>query len=1270
MLNKEQKQAISHNKGPLLVVAGAGTGKTTVITERIVNLINKKLAKPEEILAVTFTDKAAGEMEERVDKALPLGYSELWIMTFHGFCQRVLEEYGMHIGLPGDFKIIDQTRAWMLVRENLEKFNLDYYRPLGNPTKFIHALLNHFSRCKDEGIYPKDYLKYADTLKKDLLDDKNRIKEVADAYHIYNKLLLDNSLLDFGDLINYCIELFKQRPAIRKFYQGKFKYILIDEFQDTNYAQYELIKLLLNKNQNLLAVADDDQCLPGNTLVDIPKGKRKISLLKKGDEVLTAVGRGHIGVSKINKVFKNKKLSRLLTIKTRTGSKLVLTDNHKVFCYTTRTAKQGFHYVYLMHRQDIGWRIGVTDDLVQRLRLERSADRILAIRAFDNDAKARYYETLWSLKYGIPSVCFQSSGRNIIMSPDLLEKLYQEIDVEQNIRRLANDLNIDLDKAHFCLDAVSRGDKVRIKINLQMCYRSYRSKHHVRKQKEFMINPKISHILRLETSDRTIQERLKKAGFKLYQAKKGMVLRIVKNDIKELGFLAEKLRILTGGFIENKFRVAVKNEQIGNRKRSRMAIVMPAKNLVPGNFIPVRKGREVVYDQIVEIKEKKKNLTVYDLEIDKTHNFIANEIIVHNSIYAWRGAAFNNVIQFRKDFPKSKQITLKINYRSLQDILDLSYKFIQANNPDRLEFVDKINKKLIANKKGKPKIEHLHFNSLADEAEGVANKIKELYKDNFNDFVILVRANNSAMPFIRELERVNIPHQFLASRGLYSKKVILDIISFFKLLDNYHESLALNRFLSMPIFKDKEYDLSKYNYIAKRKAISLYEAIGRLDIIEKYNELAKTKKPSELLVLFVDETKLIEKLDREDIRLLNLFLDKIKEFEAEATDPSLKSFMNLLDLELESGETGKLKFDIEQGPDMVKITTVHSAKGLEFKYVFIVSLVDLRFPTTRRGELINIPEELIKEIKPKGDYHLQEERRLFYVAMTRAKQGLFLTSADDYGGQRDKKVSRFIQDLQIPITKIKNKKSKTQIKVQKVDLPIPKSFSFSQLSTFKYCPYDYYLKYILKAPLPGSAALSYGITMHNTLNKFLKNRQIDLFGNKNDLGFNDLLIIYKQSWIDDWFESKQQKQDYYKQGQKSLKIFYDDFKKNNPEILDLEKSFKIDINNYNITGRIDRIDRDELIDYKTGTPKEKLDKDDKLQLLIYQIASQEVFGIVPEKLTYYYLNNGSKVSFLGDNNDIINAKQEILKIIEEINKREFICKCGKCKYYEASNNSK
>ena len=259
-LNSAQKQAVTHDSGPIILIAGAGTGKTTVISQRIAYLIEQGKAKADEILAMTFTDKAAQEMVERVDRLLPLGYADLWINTFHGFCERVLKSHGLDIGLSNDFKLLDKTATWMLVRQNLDRFDLEYYRPLGNPTKFIHALLNHFSRCKDEVIYPEDYLAYAEKIqldtdlakdREDASQEAKRLKEIANAYHVYQQLLLDNNALDFGDLINYTIKLFKERPIILKKFREQFKYVLVDEFQDTNVVQNEIVQLIAARHRRI-----------------------------------------------------------------------------------------------------------------------------------------------------------------------------------------------------------------------------------------------------------------------------------------------------------------------------------------------------------------------------------------------------------------------------------------------------------------------------------------------------------------------------------------------------------------------------------------------------------------------------------------------------------------------------------------------------------------------------------------------------------------------------------------------------------------------------------------------------------------------------------------------------------------------------------------------------------------------------------------------------------------------------------------------------------
>jgi len=967
-LNPEQKKAVKHKDGPLLIVAGAGTGKTTVITERINWLITEQKLKPEEVLALTFTEKAAAEMEERVDKALPYGYVDLWISTFHSFAQRILEEHGLEIGLTTDFKLVDQTGQWLLIRNNLDKFNLDYYRPLGNPTKFIHALVKHFSRCKDELICPDDYLKHAEKfrLDNDLRKDEDaaievrRLEEIANAYHIYQQLLLDHDLLDFGDLINYCLQLFQKRPQILNKYRKQFKYILVDEFQDTNYAQYQLIKLLAEPKNNVTVVGDDDQ-----------------------------------------------------------------------------------------------------------------------------------------------------------------------------------------------------------------------------------------------------------------------------------------------------------------------------------------------------------------------------------SIYKFRGASVSNILEFKKDYPKAKEVFLNTSYRSKQNILDLSYNFIQLNNPDRLEVKlkaanKKLSKKLKSSQAGKGIIEHLHAPTLEEEMAIVINKINELFqsdeKISWNNFAILVRANDQANLFVQGLERANIPYQFVASRGLFAKPVVLNLVAFLRLLDDYHESDAMYRYLTLPMFNLDPMELSKLTYLARKKACSLYEAARQapaianispetqtrlntaIAYIQKYSSLTKEHKTSRIVFDFLNESgylkyiDLLEELDkRQEFSYLGQFYKRIKTFEELNEDQTAKNFLKNLGLELESGEQGSLTpLAEDEGPDMVKVMTVHSAKGLEFKYVFLVNMVDRRFPTDKRSESIELPDELVKEIVPAGDAHLQEERRLFYVAITRAKEGVYFSSAEDYGGARKKKISQFLDNLGFKQPEVKIKSStelervkRSYIKTKSIikDL-LPKKFSFTQINDFNNCKRLYYYRNILKIPMPGNHYFSFGSTIHLTLQRFyedykrrLGSSQGDLFsketGSKKQetkiirdvISLDSLIKIYEQAWIDDWYQNKKDKDEYYKKGKEILKGFY-----NGPHILEsvpsfLEKGFNIKVGEYTLTGKIDRIDEVsdgyKIIDYKTGKPKEKLDAEDKAQLLLYQMAAPSVLQSNVKELAYYYLENDTQVSFLGADKEIKALQEKIIKIIDEIKEFDFesyIKSHGKCEF--------
>src|ERR1035437_8576619 len=258
-LDENQLKAIKHGDGPLLIIAGAGTGKTTVVTQRIKHLVLKRKIPASQILALTFTEKAAFEMQERVDVLLPYGYVNLWINTFHSFCDRVLRDEAHSIGLDPNYKLISESESILFLRQNIFDLNLKIFKPLGNPTKFLDALLVHFSRLKDEDITPIEYINFASKLKS--ADEKKQYLELANAYKTYESLKVKASLMDFSDLISNTLLLFRTRKNILKKYQNQFKFVLVDEFQDTNYAQNELAILLAGENKNINVVADDDQSI-------------------------------------------------------------------------------------------------------------------------------------------------------------------------------------------------------------------------------------------------------------------------------------------------------------------------------------------------------------------------------------------------------------------------------------------------------------------------------------------------------------------------------------------------------------------------------------------------------------------------------------------------------------------------------------------------------------------------------------------------------------------------------------------------------------------------------------------------------------------------------------------------------------------------------------------------------------------------------------------------------------------------------------------------
>ncbi|MBI5728144.1 MAG: ATP-dependent helicase, partial [Candidatus Magasanikbacteria bacterium] len=389
------------------------------------------------------------------------------------------------------------------------------------------------------------------------------------------------------------------------------------------------------------------------------------------------------------------------------------------------------------------------------------------------------------------------------------------------------------------------------------------------------------------------------------------------------------------------------------------------------------------------------------------------------------------------------------------------------------------------------------------------------------------------------------------------------------------------------------------------------------------------------------------------------------------------------------------------------VMTVHGAKGLEFPHVFLVNLVEDRFPTRSRGERIEIPLPLIKEQLPSGDSHYQEERRLFYVALTRAKENVYLFSAANYGGVRQKKISRFLAELGFkdqtagaatgitsisPIVLGKNGSDDSPV------YAIPSAFSFSQLRSYETCPYQYKLAHIVKIPLKGSASFSFGTTLHSTMQQFYTRvqalnqaTQTSLFGEDDAAADHEqqenfgkirvptlpeLLKIYEDKWLGDWYQNKRQREEYWAKGRKILQDFYASEAGRWTIPVALECWFKIKVGAYTVHGRIDRVDKLadgslEIIDYKTGRSKTQVTGDEKEQLLIYQIAVQslpEYRRLGPAgRLTFYYLDDLTRTSFLGESAELANAQAKIVGLIDRIAAQDFRptpnqIVCGRCDF--------
>jgi DNA helicase-2/ATP-dependent DNA helicase PcrA len=684
------------------------------------------------------------------------------------------------------------------------------------------------------------------------------------------------------------------------------------------------------------------------------------------------------------------------------------------------------------------------------------------------------------------------------------------------------------------------------------------------------------------------------------------------------------------------------------------------------------------------------------------------------SIFRFRGASLSNILGFEEVFPEAKRIVLTRNYRSTQPILDAAYRLIRHNDPNRLEFKDRVDKRLRAATPGRGKSIHmLTFDTLAHEADAVADRLLELRSGGaaWRDMAVLVRRNADADPYLRALNMKEIPFRFSGSRGLYQQEEIKVLVAFIRALTDFENSRDLFYLALSDVYKADPYDMSRIAGYADKKNISLHgvfkavaagpspveitpateETVRRIFAdISAYVEMAGTKSAGAVVYAFLEQSGYLKSLvspltPEAEVRVKNvrLFFDKIKGFSELVENDSLRSFARYLDLLAEVGDNPPTS-EAELDEDAVNVLTVHKAKGLEFEAVFLVGLVEDRFPGRERRERVPVPDGVLKENLPGRESYVQEERRLFYVAMTRARRGLYMTWAKDYGIRRLKKVSPFVLEaLDIPKMPEDVLKASVLEEIRRYALATarptaaaavrpagPLRLSFVRVEDYLVCPLKYKFRHDMRVPVLPHHAIVFGRVLHTAIHDYLRQRM-----KGRAVAFESILEEYRKNWVNEGFLSREHEALRKAAGEKALHLFYRREEESGRRPDFLERPFRWQERGLRFSGRFDRIDFEPsgpvIIDFKTGEAPTQKDADraaaESLQMDVYALSFLKTEGTLPFESRLHFLESDLIGRAVKGEKDLRRAGEKIREAAEGVRSGNFEAKpdwlnCSVCEF--------
>ena len=693
------------------------------------------------------------------------------------------------------------------------------------------------------------------------------------------------------------------------------------------------------------------------------------------------------------------------------------------------------------------------------------------------------------------------------------------------------------------------------------------------------------------------------------------------------------------------------------------------------------------------------------------------------AIYRFRGASFGSFKLFLERFAGWREgedstpfrVTLTENYRSTPNILRVASQVIGMNTVSA-DFPKKV---LTTNRAEGEKIRIVELAEIEDEALWVAKEIERIHRAGrrWRDFAVLYRAHNHRDALVTELSQRKIP--FVISRlSILEHPLVKDLIAYFRLIARPYDDIAAARVLAAPAWRLTPTDLVRYAERSRKSRKKIYDELqskqaslpfepAASDLTELLNFLSEQRKSmprrtaAEILADLLEWLEIYARASEQDRAYVKRLPEFVKAWEPRSETRGLPEFVEYLEYFDQAG--GTISLDENVPGDAVQLMTVHGAKGLEFSHVFVLRVNKNKFPQPERSHVFEFPARLMKEGAPEEHFHHQEERRLYYVALTRAQDRLTITSL----AERKAKVPPFIEDILMdpgikrrdvlqlapkvaPVPAAATDDKGAGIMQNPLFAPpggLPKIFSRiadwaetfhppspeplqlhpSAVQSYRSCPQRYLFSSLWSLQEGPKATLTFGRVIHATIRRMMAE-----FKKGNRLPFDEVQRIFEAEWSAVGFEDDYQEGEYKKDGLEQLRVFHQTVLEQPLLVLELEKNFELPVeNNVILKGRIDQVNSlgrsdVEIVDYKTGKAKKDADAKKDLQLSIYAIATKEVFEWNPVRLVFHYLQDNQRQETARDAKQLDQALRVVQETAADIRAGEFSAKpgfiCRNCAY--------